>query len=333
VYPIPVEEKKLSFSSRIYTLIAGIVALVLVMIVAGGWASTRMLDTTDTAYRRGLVLADTLNEARSAQVNFQRQVQEWKNVLLRGTNQKLYDLHWKQFQEREAEMDTGLGKLKPKLSAIGGLGDVVDQVEKIRQEHSILGQRYRDSLAKFLALDWDAIQTIDLQVRGMDRPTSAGMDELVSKLQTEVQQRFDSEAQDARDEALFNLMVIAGIALTLMLLLLWFTIAALRSVHRSLGAEPEAAVEATVRISAGDLTRRLNAKTPDSLMGALEMVQSRLRNIALAIREVSFDIESRATSLPKGEAREVLRGDVDRLRSAINRLQIERGGKVKSTSS
>ena len=60
------------------------------------------------------------------------------------------------------------------------------------------------------------------------------------------------------------------------------------------------------------------------LIGALEMMQSRLRNISLAIREVAFDIESRTTAMPQGPARELLVDDVDRLRAAIDRLQIDR---------
>ena len=59
-------------------------------------------------------------------------------------------------------------------------------------------------------------------------------------------------------------------------------------------------------MAGSDGTDRPGAKTPKSLIGALEMMQSRLRNISLAIREVAFDIESRTTAMPQGPAREML---------------------------
>ena len=314
----------MSFRNRIYALMAGIVALVLVLVLAGWWMSGRALSATDTAYTEGLKLARTIDNARSAQVNFQRQVQEWKNVLIRGGDAGLRDRHWKGFEEREALMDKELDALQATLGAMGGMEDIAAAASKTRQEHGVLGQRYRAALQKYPNMDATAQQAIDVDVRGMDRPTSAGIDTLVQNLQAQVQQRFADESAKAHDAMRANLLLAGGIALALMALLLGVALAIARSVLASLGAEPEAAVNATARIATGDLTQRLNAKAPGSLIGALEMMQSRLRNISLAIREVAFDIESRATTLPAGPARETLRGDVERLRSAIDRLQIER---------
>ena len=300
----------MSFRSRIYALMAGIVALVLVLVLvlAGWWMSGRALSATDTAYTEGLKLARAIDNARSAQVNFQRQVQEWKNVLIRGGDAALRDTHWKGFEQREQLMDKELDALQAALGGMTGMTGMegIASAAKTRAEHGVLGQRYRDALQKYPTIDAAAQQAIDVSVRGMDRPTSAGIDTLVQNLQGLVKQRFADESAAAHSHMRNNLLLVGGIAAGLMALLLGAALAMARSVFNSLGAEPEHAVRATARIAGGDLTERLNAKTPKSLIGALEMMQSRLRNISLAIREVAFDIESRTTAMPQGPAREPL---------------------------
>lgn len=300
----------MSFRSRIYALMAGIVALVLVLVLvlAGWWMSGRALSATDTAYTEGLKLARAIDNARSAQVNFQRQVQEWKNVLIRCGDAALRDTHWKGFEQREQLMDKELDALQAALGGMTGMTGMegIASAAKTRAEHGVLGQRYRDALQKYPTIDAAAQQAIDVSVRGMDRPTSAGIDTLVQNLQGLVKQRFADESAAAHSHMRNNLLLVGGIAAGLMALLLGAALAMARSVFNSLGAEPEHAVRATARIAGGDLTERLNAKTPKSLIGALEMMQSRLRNISLAIREVAFDIESRTTAMPQGPARELL---------------------------
>ena len=56
----------MSFRSRIYALMAGIVALVLVLALAGWWMSGRALSATETAYTEGLKLARAIDNAQRA---------------------------------------------------------------------------------------------------------------------------------------------------------------------------------------------------------------------------------------------------------------------------
>ncbi|MBL8254467.1 MAG: methyl-accepting chemotaxis protein [Candidatus Competibacter sp.] len=311
------------FRTRLIALMAGMIALVSMLLGMGWWASNRLLDATDSAYQQGLKLTQTVDLARTAQVAFQRQVQEWKNVLIRGGNSELRERHWKGFETQEAAMDKALQALRSRLSGLG-LNAPTSMVEQTLAEHGVLGQRYRAALQKQVTLNPTAQQAIDTEVRGMDRPTSAGIDTLVDDLQKLVAKRFDEESSQVRKSVSSQFFTAALVALILTAILVIAAIAMARSVLNALGADPEDAMVATSRIARGDLTERLNAKTPASLIGALEMMQSRLRNISLAIREVVKDIESRATLLPEGAGREAMLGDVGRLLGAIGRLRIDR---------
>ncbi len=313
------------FRVRLMALMAGMIALVLMLLGMGWWASNRLLDATDLAYQQGLKLTQTVDLARAAQVAFQRQVQEWKNVLIRGGNPELRERHWKGFETQEAAMDKALQTLGSSLTGMG-LNAPAKTVEQTIAEHGVLGQRYRAALQKQVTLNPAAQQAIDTEVRGMDRPTSAGIDTLVDDLQKLVAKRFDEESRAVRSNVSSQFYTTALVALILTAVLVIAAIAMARSVLNALGADPEDAMIATSRIARGDLTERLNAKTPASLIGALEMMQSRLRNISLAIREVVKDIESRATTLPAGSGREALLGDVGRLLDAIGRIRIDRDG-------
>lgn len=311
------------FRTRLMALVAGMIALIIVLLFGGWWASGRLLDATDLAYQQGLKFTKTVDTAREAQIAFQRQVQEWKNVLIRGNDPELRNKYWQGFETQEANMDKMLKNLSSGLAALN-MDEPNKDVKKTLAEHKMLGERYRKALDKYTVLDAKAQAAIDLEVRGMDRATSAGIDSLVADLQKRVAQRFSDEAATVRTNTSNQVFIAALVTLLLTGILVAVAVALSHSVLTALGADPEDAVRATSRMARGDLTERLNAKTPGSLIGALEMMQSRLRNISLAIRTVAADIATRANGLSQTSERDALLADVGRLRDAIGRIRIDR---------
>ena len=77
-------------------------------LLAVGWSlSKHFLQSIDVAYQQGEQLSTTIDQARAAQVNFQRQVQEWKDILLRGSDPMMKLKYWEGFQQRERLMNDG----------------------------------------------------------------------------------------------------------------------------------------------------------------------------------------------------------------------------------
>lgn len=311
------------FRQQMLLVVAGVLLTIGTLLGAQWVLSKQLLLATDQAYQQGVQLSQSINTAREAQINFQRQVQEWKNILIRGQDAELKHKYWTAFAAREADMDRLLNDLHGQFDQLG-LHAEQPKIKALLQAHHALGQQYRQALAPYTVIDAQAQQQIDQSVRGIDRATSKGIDNLVLELEQLVKQRFVHDAQRVHTDthAFFWVMVSISVLLTLGLIgvFLW----AIKGMLSKLGADPEHAVAATARIATGDLTERLSVESPHSLIGALDMMQLRLRNIYLAIQAVSNDLKARVVYLPMGHEREAVQQDIERLQVAINRIKLER---------
>ncbi len=90
-----------SLRGQLLALIAGglvaaiVIALLCFSLLAGDLRAYRTLIDEEVA---AATLADEAN------LNFKIQVQEWKNVLLRGADSSAMDKYWGAFQKQEAEV-------------------------------------------------------------------------------------------------------------------------------------------------------------------------------------------------------------------------------------
>ena len=118
-------------------------------------------------------LAHATDTAREAQVAFKIQVQEWKNILLRGGDAKDFDRYVAGFEEQERRVREHLGGL---AAVAGDLGFEAAAVRDAIAEHETLGARYRQGLALFDRADPASVAAVDRAVRGIDRPLDGAID-------------------------------------------------------------------------------------------------------------------------------------------------------------
>lgn len=64
-------------------------------------------------------MANAIDTARLSQVHFKKQVQEWKNILLRGNDRDLFDKHLTAFNEEEQKVNEYLKSLSQIASSSG----------------------------------------------------------------------------------------------------------------------------------------------------------------------------------------------------------------------
>ena len=194
------------------------IASLLLLALLGGAAyllQQRLTGAIDTAVTTGQRSTRAVANARAAHVDFQRQVQEWKNVLIRGNEPELYEKHRKAFEERAQKVQAGLAETEKDLAAIGMPGALVSQV---RKDHDEMLSKYLVALKGFDPADPEAGKKVDVLVRGVDRATSSNFDKLIDDLVAYTSTSLDGNeaaAQEISKNALYGTLIGLLVALLL----------------------------------------------------------------------------------------------------------------------
>ena len=147
--------------------------------------------------------SDALADVEKASVSFRMQVQEWKNILLRGNDEALYDRYYQSFAEQEKAvqeyLQSGIRRQKEDNHEYADF-------EVLLNDHREMGANYREALKSFDHADPEAGKKVDNLVAGMDRAASQHMLELAEKMAEKTAslnlawalQRYRHETGDAR---------------------------------------------------------------------------------------------------------------------------------------
>lgn len=168
-----------------------------------------------------------LDASRLAQVQFKRQVQEWKNLLLRGADPLERARYHDAFRGAGDRVEEALDVTARHLNALGD-HDHDAALSAIREAHARLGEQYHAALLDVSGGHWSPFEA-DRAVRGLDRPLDSSIDQLANMLLAESNRRaaLQQTAMDRRYHALrYGLWVTITAGLVLVGSLLW---SALRS--------------------------------------------------------------------------------------------------------
>jgi len=240
---------------------------------------------------------------KSGQTHFKNQVQEWKNILLRGNDRGSFDKYLKQFIEEERKAQAWLKEAK---LAMAELGLDSSDVDKLLQDHMELGRRYREALQQFDHDKPDAGHVVDRLVKGMDRETNMGMDKIVERIEQEVKKtagRIVENSEATYGTALkISIWIIAG-----GLLLTAITAALLiRSLVRQLGGEPDHAAKIVTCIAQGNLTVDVHVRKGDNssmlysirnMVDTLSDIITKIRASAVSLSSASEEVSATAQSM------------------------------------
>ena len=259
-----------SLRAQILTLLGGSLTLILVTALA----CFSFLSSGMQSYR-GL-LDGPLESSRlidAANVEFKIQVQEWKNVLLRGQDSANLQRYWGQFEAQERKVQDILGQLTQVAAADPALKT---QVERLRSEHQALGGNYRKGRDAFVAAGADA-KAGDEAVKGIDRAASEQMTALVKQLrQNSLSQAEQINASAART-ILSGTVVMLAAALVIAVFSLWL-------VNRNLIIPIRQLIGHVDQLSQGRFGQRVESTRQDEL-GLLARAANTLRDFLASTSE------------------------------------------------
>lgn len=141
-------------------------------------------------------LEDALDAARAAEVHFKMQVQEWKDMLLRGSEPAAYQRHLASFEKESVSTAQELAELRRLLVQLGLKADLADNA---LQTHARLMTRYRDALDRFNQGARHSGRDADAMVAAIDREPMRQLDAIVDYVRGESSRLLDAQREAAFD--------------------------------------------------------------------------------------------------------------------------------------
>lgn len=237
--------------------------------------------------------ADT---ARVAQVEFKKQVQEWKDLLLRSSDADAFATHQQAFIAQSDKASAALQQLRSELSA---LGVNLDGVDNAITTHASLQTSYLDALKHFDVANPNSPHVVDSLVKGIDRPPTAAIDAIVASVMQQAlasNARINQAAEDAYRLA-------CGLLFAVVLGALAIGAAAVAVLSRSITLPVRQAVGVAQAVAAGDLRADVAVVSRDEtglLLTALNDMNHRLRHIVSEIRDGATTISSSTQQIASG---------------------------------
>lgn len=272
--------KTLTIAMRL-ALLGGFFALALLAIGFGGWQSMRSSnDRGALAMQKSATLTDAIDTARGAQVQFKIQVQEWKNILLRGNDSEQLAKYTASFTRSAAATKAELVKVNTLLARLDLRTPLVDEaIVELDQ----LNKKYLVALERYDSANSDSFKVVDALVKGVDRAPTKKIDDIVEFIQGEVRKvmaRLDAEKAEAERRASFVLAAIilstAAVGAVIMV-----------SLIRSISARLNLAVDIARRVSDGDLSTHIDVRGTDEigmLLASLKRMHDNLASIVGQVR-------------------------------------------------
>lgn len=281
---------RLTITKRI--VITSLIMLTSVLALSGAaiHVLTQSMDDNESHFQLTSRIHSSVELAGNAQIEFKKQVQEWKNILLRGHDEAQFEKYLGKFSKQETLVQQHLTNLKLLL---GTESSLTPRVEQLLSTHSELGAKYRAGLKLFDATNPLSNRLVDKHVKGIDRPPTKQMNELLADIRknsnTQLKALHANDLEHASTVINFYVLgsILAGIIVALAS---WMLI---KSVRDPLNL----ALSQIQKVASGDLTAQAAVVREDEaglLIKASNAISSNLGNTLNNITSCAEEVDDTA---------------------------------------
>ncbi len=281
--------KKPAYSLR--TMLMLTYLMIAFMIILGGGICIAGLKYALDNYKIEVrTIQESASNVMHVQSEFKVQVQEWKNVLLRGKNPQKLEKYWKGFQEKEADTQKDAQKLVAQLPK----GSARDKIITFLEAHSKMAQQYRKGLEAFTQSGADATVG-DNAVTGIDREPTALLDEAEKLIQADVKRVSENADQAAQQGFYYGIVALTCTLITGAVCSFWLS----KSLLQQLGGEPTYALDRVAKLANGELDVEIQLRQEDhtSLLYALKNMRDQLSGVITLVRQNADELADAAKEI------------------------------------
>ncbi|MBU0689336.1 MAG: hypothetical protein KJ850_07335 [Gammaproteobacteria bacterium] len=196
--------------------VARFIALAVCLAALGGYLLSQLfLEVNVSSVKRSVQLLEIEEYLDDAAIGLGRQIQEWKDMLLRANDSALYTKHQQGFKESSIAVQYALMKAKTDIFDIGMETADIDQ---LIAEHKSLLTEYMQAHTGLNPHEVDSRNKVDRKVLGIDRALQERIVQLKSAISEYAKQQLARAPQTQGDRAIMvgllgavSLMLMAGL--------------------------------------------------------------------------------------------------------------------------
>ncbi|QSP93346.1 methyl-accepting chemotaxis protein [Marinobacter salinisoli] len=255
-------------------------------------------------------------EAQDILISFKTQVQEWKNVLIRGADDSQREKYWERFQQREADIQASLDRLIPELQD----PEARKLLAQFRDSHARMGTAYRKGFQHFVEADYDH-EAGDRAVKGIDREPA----KLIEAAATQIREQTTAHASELDTTMASSSWSIGGLMFAAIII---GTAACVVILIRSVVTPAKVLARQLHKLSKGDLSEPVSLRREDELgwvaenarvlHGFLTEIATLLQHNANQLQQTGqiFRTNTSTVSSQSGEAHQ----RIDQIAAAMNEM-------------